>query len=409
MSDAVAIYSPIWLPRSETFVYRQLLGVERDCEPRVLTHELVNLDSFPYPRLDVCRRSLADRLYSRLARACFGRYGVMSPGRADRLASILRERRIKLIHAHFGPAGLLMLPIARRLDIPLLVTFHGYDASTLLRRASYRESLHALFEYASVIAVSNALAERLLDAGADLARLKVLRLGIPLHEFQYVARRPLAEKVRRDEPLRLLQVARLVEKKGTRHTLRAFAELLRAYPRCTLTIAGDGPLLSSMRRLAQELGLGHAVRFTGSIPSREVSRLMAESDACVQHSVTASDGDQEGLPVVLMEAMASGLPVVSTLHSGIPELVEDGASGYLVAERDEQAYAQKLRALLDDDGQIGRRARLVIEQRFDMEAQNRKLAAHYRAIGAGTAWNASKGRVVARRVLSNEASRGGSS
>ncbi|MGH8490210.1 MAG: glycosyltransferase [Gammaproteobacteria bacterium] len=377
----VAVYSPLYLPISQTFVYRQLQGVAERFRALVVTHRLANAERFPYAPVELCPRTLFDRVYGRMARNGFGRFDVMSRAQTGRLVRALGKHDVGLIHAHFGPAGLQMLPVAQRLGVPLLVTFHGYDASALLTSEHYCAGLKKLFAYASPVAVSQAVAERLCAAGADRLRLKVLYIGIPVDEFRYVERVAIAEKKRRGETIRFLQVARLVEKKGTEYTLKAFRELRCTHRNCTLTIAGEGPLLKKMRALAKELGIDDAVVFAGKVTTAEVVQLMGEADVCLQHSVTASNGDREGLPTVLMEAMASGLPVISTRHSGIPELIDDGVSGYLVDERDVTGYAVKLRAILRCGMEMGRRGRAVVESRFNLATQNGKLADYYHEAG----------------------------
>ncbi len=377
----VAVYSPVYLPISETFVYRQLQGVAKRFRALMVTHRLANAERFPYAAVELCPRTLFDRVYGRMARNGFGRFDVMSRAQTGYLVRALDKHDVGLIHAHFGPAGLQMLPVAQRLGIPLLVTFHGYDASALLTNEHYCAALKKLFAYASLVAVSQAVAERLCAAGADPVRLKMLYIGIPVDEFHYIERVAIAEKKRRGETIRFLQVARLVEKKGTEYTLKAFRELRCTYRNCMLTIAGEGPLLKKMRALAKELGIDDAVVFAGKVTTAEVVQLMGEADVCLQHSVTASNGDREGLPTVLMEAMASGLPVISTRHSGIPELIDDGVSGYLVDERDVAGYAVKLRAVLRCGLEMGRRGRAVVESCFNLATQNGKLADYYYEAG----------------------------
>ena len=189
-----AVYSPVYLPISETFVYRQLQGVAERLRALVVTHRLDNADRFPYTPMELCPRTLFDRVYGRIARNGFGRFDVMSRAQTSGLVRALRKHDVKLIHAHFGPAGLQMLPVAQRLGVPLLVTFHGYDASRLLNNEHYCAALKKLFAYASPVAVSQAVAERLCAAGADPLRLKMLYIGIPVDEFRYVERVAIAEK-----------------------------------------------------------------------------------------------------------------------------------------------------------------------------------------------------------------------
>jgi glycosyltransferase involved in cell wall biosynthesis len=193
----------------------------------------------------------------------------------------------------------------------------------------------------------------------------------------------VAQKIRRGELLSFLQVANFVEKKGHFYTLRAFRRLREVYPRVRLVLGGDGPLRLRAQLLVRQLGLEDSVQFLGTVDENSVRRLMAEADVFVQHSVTAANGDEEGVPTVVMEAMASGLPVVSTLHAGIPELVQDGVTGYLVEERDVEKYFERLVDVLSDDGSMGRAGRERVEKHFDLKVQTVKLDALYRSILAG--------------------------
>jgi colanic acid/amylovoran biosynthesis glycosyltransferase len=378
MKDTVAIYSQVYLPMSEVFVYRQLLGAAKEFQPIVLTHRLRHLRQFPFDPVEVCERTFFDKAYSKTARTCFGRFDSISPALASRMAQVLRERNVKLVHAHFGPAGLQILPVVKQLEIPLVVTFHGFDASVMLNNPGYVKGLHALFDYAHILTPSLPFRKKMLERGADPERTGTLHIGVPLRDFAFSERLPLREKVRRGETIELLQVARLVEKKGTRYTLLAFRDLLNSYPRCRLSIAGEGPLKEELQSLAATLGISDSVRFLGWVTIDQVARLMHAADIFVHHSVTADNGDQESVPQSITEAMATGAVVVSSFHAGIPELIQDGVCGFLVAERDVTAYAGKLRDALDCGPEMGIKAREVVEANFDLDAQNQKLVHFYR-------------------------------
>jgi colanic acid/amylovoran biosynthesis glycosyltransferase len=378
MKDTVAVYSPVYLPMSEVFVYRQLLGAAKVFQPIVLTHRLRHVRQFPFEPVEVCERSFFDKAYGKTARSCFGRFDLISPALASRMAQILRERNVKLVHAHFGPAGLQILSVVKQLGIPLVVTFHGYDASAMLNNPGYVKGLPALFSYAHILTPSAPFRKKLLEYGADPERTGTLHIGVPLRDFEYRERLPVREKVRLGQTVELLQVARLVEKKGTRYTLLAFRDLLTSYPNCRLSIAGEGPLKEDLQSLAATLGINASVRFLGWVTIDQVARLMHATDIFVQHSVTADNGDQESVPQSISEAMATGAVVVSSFHAGIPELIQDGVCGYLVPERDVAAYAGKLRDALDCGPEMGIKARQVVEAKSDLDAQNQKLVHFYR-------------------------------
>ena len=230
--------------------------------------------------------------------------------------------------------------------------------------------------------------ERLLRYGADPARTRVHYIGVPVDDFAFVQRRPIAEKLAGGEPVRFLQVSNFVEKKGHRYTLEAFAEVSRRHPNCRLTLAGDGPLRAAMERHAVDLGVADRVSFPGKVWKESVIPLMGEADVFLHHSVVDSTGDEEGIPTVIMEAMATGLPVVSTLHAGIPELIENGTTGLLVPERDVPAYTAAIETLLAGEGkEMGQLAATAVRERFNLSRQNEQLVRIYGEIIGANAGN----------------------
>jgi colanic acid/amylovoran biosynthesis glycosyltransferase len=212
----------------------------------------------------------------------------------------------------------------------------------------------------------------LIEEGAPEERTAVHRMGINCDEIAY---RP---RVMVDGPLELISVCRLVEKKGIAVALRALAAVATARPavKWRYSIIGDGPLLPALKALAGELGLGDRVRFHGALPHGSVRDRLARAHIFLLPSVTAADGDVEGIPVALMEAMAAGLIVVSSFHSGIPELVENGRSGFLAPEGDAAALAAHLRCIADTPDAwawISLAARKRVESEFNNEILNDSL------------------------------------
>jgi glycosyltransferase involved in cell wall biosynthesis len=272
-----------------------------------------------------------------------------------------------------------MLGLCQSLKLPLLVSFRGVDASHMLNDPRYVTSLRELFVYAHLVVMSHAMGERLIGLGANPERTHYLPTGIPLDDFPPAERRPLHEKTALGEPITFLQISRFKEKKGHQITLHAFKEFLPAYPQSTLILAGDGDTLPAAKTLAGELGLGDRVKFLGEIPPNQVPSLLAAADVFVHHSITASDGDQEGTPNAVLEAMATGLPVISSHHAGIPDVITDGQNGYLVEERNIPAYTNKMRAVLHDNGRIGRAAQ-NIRDTLDIRHQCQKLSQIYEDI-----------------------------
>jgi len=297
-------------------------------------------------------------------------------GAAGPLADLLRPAAPRLVHAHFATDGLLALPLARALGVPLVTTLHGYDVSRSRARllASGRLSWikygllgRRLMKQGELfLAVADAVRERALAHGFPPGRTLTHYLGVDLDRF-----RPGGAA----EPGLILHVGRLVEKKGAATLLDAFARLRAAFPEARLVIVGDGPERAALERRA-----GASVRFLGPRPPDEVAGWMRRASVLAAPSVTARDGDAEGLPTVLVEAAACALPAVATLHAGIPEAVADGETGLLVPERDAAALADRLGALLGSPelrARMGAAARALAEARFDARVQTARLEALY--------------------------------
>jgi glycosyltransferase involved in cell wall biosynthesis len=223
-------------------------------------------------------------------------------------------------------------------------------------------------EAAAIIAVSRAMQRKLVRLGAPLEKVHYNPCGIDCEEFE--AGDPSAQ------PPIFLAVGRFVEKKAPQLTLKAFAEVQRECPEAHLRMIGDGPLLDECRRLAQELNIEQAVAFLGAQPHDVVRAEMRRARCFVQHSVEAPNGDSEGTPVGILEAGASALPVVATRHAGIPDVIVEGHTGFLVDERDTAAMALHMSRLAREPElalQLGQAARLHIAGNFSREQSLSRL------------------------------------
>ena len=286
-----------------------------------------------------------------------------------------------VLYAPFGPNGLRVARL-RSLGIlsgALAVSFMGYDLTQVPRRHGPRV-YDLLFRQAALcLPCSETARQQLLALGAPPLGTVVHRLGIDCGRFAFAARRPPE-----DGPVRLLSVARLVEKKGLAYAIRAVAALPPEQA-VRYDIVGDGPLRGKLDALIDALGARDRIRLLGPRDTDGVRAAMQASHLFLAPSVTAENGDSEGTPVVLMEALASGLPVVTTLHSGIPELVIDGRTGRLVAERDAGALTAALTDLLatpDAWAAYGRAGRSFVEAHHDIDALNDRLVARFEQLSA---------------------------
>jgi glycosyltransferase involved in cell wall biosynthesis len=287
---------------------------------------------------------------------------------------LMNGRPAGLVHAHFGADAVYALPLAKRLDVPLVTTFHGYDATmtvaALLRAGKptwWNYVLHRgqLAERGELfLCVSEYIRRRVLALGFPEARTRVHYIGVDTETI-----RPRGQHSAR--PM-ILHVARLVEKKGTVDLIAAFARVATKIADAELVIVGEGPLEAALRRQAKELGVTPTVRFLGTLPHAEVLDLLGQAWLLALPSVKARSGDAEGLGMVLLESAASGVPVVACQHGGIPEVVVDGETGCLCPEHDVAALAAAMTDVLQDEKlrrRMGDAARQRAERHFNLERQ----------------------------------------
>ncbi len=299
---------------------------------------------------------------------------------ANRAVHLSRTPRFDAILCHFGHVGLIceVLRALGKLRGPLATVFHGWDMSAFVNRRGDRV-YDRLFEKGDLLLpISEFWRRRLVEMGAPKEKVFVQRMGVDPERFSFRKRRSTGKAVR------ILTVGRLVEKKGIRYGIEAFARLADDFPNARYRVIGDGPLREELEDLCTMLGAAKRVEFVGWRTRAEVKKELGEHHLLVAPSVRAADGDMEGIPVVLMEAMATGMPVVSTRHSGIPELVADGESGILVEERDVAGLAEALRRLLEEReswGQLGQQGRQIVEKRFSVGQWNRTLVERLEEMG----------------------------
>jgi len=365
---AVGIFRNWLLPISETFIRAQVDALTR-FDPVYIGCGLCNgLEISRHPVV-VMRAGILGRVEKLLLRGT---------GLAPTLVSGLRKHNLALLHAHFGPDGALAMPLARTLKIPLLVTFHGYDAS--LTDDSLRQDLYGrwylrrrngLAEAAtSFLAVSQFIAERLLEQGFSPEKVQVHYIGVDTEEFKPRCQVPREKKV--------LFVGRLVEKKGCEYLIRAMEPIQKAMPEVELVMVGDGPLRRPLENLARSLL--RRFTFTGPQPGTTVRDWMSKAAVLCTPSIIAASGDAEGFGMVFIEAQSSGLPVVSFSSGGIPEAVKHGESGYLAPEKDWRALSDYIARLLVDEelwARFSRAGRSLVEKAFNLKMQTAKLERIY--------------------------------
>ena len=279
-----------------------------------------------------------------------------------------RSRQIDVVLAEFGYTGVRVLPVCKQLKLPLVVCFFGADAYVTAKSEKYLLGYKNVFEYASyIIVVSSEMKGQLEKLGCNPKKLVYTPCG-PADECYEVKPDYSSQN--------LFAMGRFVDKKAPYYSILAMERVLKKYPDAQLTIAGEGVLWNVCKNLVAHLNIRESVRFVGVVSQEDARQIMSKSRAFVQHSITAEDGDKEGTPVAILEASAAGLPVVSTRHAGIPEVVIENETGFLVDEHDVDGMAKKMMELLDNPNlalKMGQAGKKHVKENFSMARHIRTL------------------------------------
>ncbi|HEY9849896.1 MAG TPA: glycosyltransferase [Leptolyngbyaceae cyanobacterium] len=283
-----------------------------------------------------------------------------------------------IIHCHYGRNGIrgLMLRELGILSGKLLTTFHGFDISSYLQK--YGDRIYdRLFEKGDLfLPISEHWKGRLIELGCNEKKIIVHRMGIDCTKFLFNSPELLPQ-----DKIKIVTIARLVGKKGVEYGIRAIATLAKLKPNIQYDIVGDGPLKENLQQLIYELDASHVVKLLGWKQQQELLEILKQAHIVLAPSITSKDGDQEGIPVILMEAMATGKLVVSTRYSGIPELIEDGTSGLLTEERDVKSLVEKLNYLIENPdiwANMALAGRVYVEKHYDIHKLNERLVEIYK-------------------------------
>jgi colanic acid/amylovoran biosynthesis glycosyltransferase len=295
---------------------------------------------------------------------------------------LLKNGPYDVVHSHFATKNIIGAEL-KEIDIlkgKLVSTFYGYDITGFIKKNG-KDVYDVLFRKADlIIVIVEKWKKKLIELGCKAEKIVVQRIGVNPEKFHN-------EFKGKNSNIRILSIGRFVEKKGFECGIRAFAKVGKKFPDTIYEIIGDGPLKNRLKILAEKLGIKEKVKFLGPKKQNEVTGIIKKSDIFLSPSMTAESGDEEGTPVVLMEAMASGLPVVSTNHGGIPELVKDGTTGFLVGEKDSGALADKLEILIKNPAlgkKFGERGRKQIKENFNSNKLNDNLAQIYEKLLEGS-------------------------
>jgi colanic acid/amylovoran biosynthesis glycosyltransferase len=368
---------------SETAIYTWVTELERqgvDCQ--VLTHRRHNEETRPFGSVHVVPRPRNTDL-DRLRWWVMERLGHKSAATSwyttmhKRLERALHRLRPNVLHAHFGSDAWLVAPAARAVGIPMVVTFHGYDISELVKqevwRRRYREELWPAVQYATVL--SEEMREAVEREGCPPSKVRIVRVGRPVEDM------PVREEP--EGPFTVVSIGRLAEKKGHDDAIEAIGRLVAEGADLRLRIFGDGELRAPLERLIEERELQSFVHLEGARPNEEVIEALRTAHAFMLCSKTASSGDREGTPNVLVEAQALALPCVSTLHAGIPEMIPNESHWLLANEGDVEGFASRLATLMEMTPEqreaIGRIGRDKMRREYDLATECAKFKAIYSA------------------------------
>ncbi len=373
----VALFSIVFLPFSQAFVYEELIH-HKKFDLEVFCKRIENRSRFEYESVNAVN---SDNTLISKVKALL--YAVTTIN--FKFINRFKKEKFDLIHAQFGPGSIYALYYSIRFNIPLIVTFGGYDVPLLLTKSRFNPkhmrywllSKLMLKRAKMLLPVSKDLADKLIKAGASPDKIEVFHRGIVIPEFKN-------KSVKYDkETIKIVMIGRFVEKKGFEYGIEAIGKTISDNHDIFLTIIGDGPLKSKYLKLIKQYSIESNVEIISQMSQKKLFDKMSESDIIIVPSVVAKNGDTEGITNVLKEACARGLPAIITNHGGNIEIVEDGATGFIVPEKDSEAIYQKIILFADNPELItkmGNAAAKKIKEELDIDHTNEILELLYEKV-----------------------------
>jgi len=387
-SPAVAHFVHSYLFITGSWIYTQLLNMKR-FKPFVITRNLENLDEFPFKDIHFHRPPIdGNHLWQIAIRKIFE---IVTRSYEQYCVHTIRAKQARLLHAHFGTEGYYHLGVQRKVKVPLITTFYGADMSQLPQsRPKWKTRYKRLFEAGTLfLAEGPYMAQALVDLGCPPEKARVQHLGVDVQRIPFIPR-----QLKEDEPVRILMTGSFREKKGIPYGVEAFSLAVRKYGKMELRIIGGAKtraeqrLMAHCKTIAQKEGVAEKVTFLGYIPYSEYLNETAAAHLFLAPSVRAVDGDTEGgAPVSVIEASAAGMPIIATNHCDIPNVVVNGQTGMLVAERDVEALAKVILQMAGAPESwvtFGMAGRKRVEKEFDVIKQVKRLENIYSNVIAVT-------------------------
>lgn len=360
-------------------IYRQVTGLKRVCTT-VYTQSHENADIFPFePVVTLTKQARPRPRGNFLLRFIFKHildvwpppFPITKEAAVHHpydLVDLLERDRADLVHVYYGHKAVHFHDMIRAWGGPFVVSFHGVDVSKFLGESGYAEALKRVFADSKlVMARSQSLLDRLVELGCPPEKLRMNRTPIPMEHLTATVRQPPE-----DGQWRLVQACRLIKKKGIMTTLKALAIVKQQYPLVRYVLCGEGPLKEKIEEKVKALGLEDNIELLGWLDQQQLLEQYRIAQLFLHPSEKTKEEDQEGIPNSMLEAMATGLPVVATLHGGIPEAVTSGKDGWLVPEKSPEQLAEAMLKLMNDADQLKRKsqnAAASVRANFGSEAQ----------------------------------------
>lgn len=360
-------------------IYRQVTGLKR-VRTTVYTQSHENADMFPFEPVVTMTKIARPRLRGNFILRFWFKHVVkqwpppivinkeVKPYYPYDLVDLLRRDKPDLVHVYYGHKAVHFYDMLRAWGGPFVVSFHGVDVSKFLDEPGYAATLKEVFARAElVMARSQSLLDRLVELGCPAEKLRMNRTPIPLDHLAATKRQPPA-----DGQWRFVQACRLIEKKGILTTLKALATVKQTHPLVRYVLCGEGPLKPKIEEAVKKLGLEDNVELLGWLDQAQLLEQYRLAQLFLHPSEKTKQEDQEGIPNSMLEAMATGLPVVATLHGGIPEAVTSGHEGLLVPEKSPGMLAEAILKVTGDARELARLSQNAAESvrtNFGSEAQ----------------------------------------
>lgn len=362
-----AHYISTYLPTTENWIYNILINYET-YRPIMLTRNITNFDQFTIDSIiSLSQLNKFSYLYNFIFFKTSGYFPIFK--------KYCIQYKVKILHVHFGYHGIKLIGLKKRLNIPMVCSFYGNDVYKWTNQKKYCAKLQKLFKEANqILALGPYMKDHLIKLGCSDQKICIHHLGVNIDSIKYKHR-----EYHDSEPLRFLIASSFVEKKGIDIALTAL-NIIKNDVDFTLDIIGDGPLKNEMLQLIRKLKLEDRIRLHGYQPYSYFINLAYQCHILLQASKTASNGDKEGTPMSLVDAMATGMPVISTYHSDIPEIVKNGENGFLAEENIVKDFTGAILKILnnrDDLKKYSLNARKHIEINFNSKIQAMKLESIY--------------------------------